>query len=133
MRSLYRFSVLVMVMGLSVVVWAKSDDVEPSSATPAARYAGAVDRIFEQEAKLVDTMHSYTPLVETYIQRMKPDNDLGALPDKDRYFLGRLVLGEKGIANTPFKDQNKARFMTRVLDRLDSFYRINYAHLGFMQ
>src|SRR5437588_12134932 len=89
MRSLCRLFVLVMVMGLSMAAWAKSDRAETSSAaTPAARYAGAVDRIFEQEAKMVDSMRTYTPLVETYIQRMKPDNDLGTLPDKDRYFLG---------------------------------------------
>src|SRR5205085_11144064 len=50
MRSLCRLFVLVMVMGLSMAAWAKSDHAEPSpAATPAARYAGAVDRIFEQE------------------------------------------------------------------------------------
>src|SRR5947207_14464864 len=102
MRSLCRLFVLVMVMGLSMAARAKSDHAEPSSAaTPAARYAGAVDRILEQEAEVVDSMRGYTPLVETDIQSMKHDNHRGALADKDRYFLALSVLAGKGITNTP--------------------------------
>lgn len=92
-----------------------------------------MERIFTQEAHLVDNMRGLTPLVETYIQRLKPDNDLWTIPDKDRYFLGRLVLDEKTLNNQAFRDHNKLRFVSRVLDRMDSFYRINYSHIGFMQ
>jgi hypothetical protein len=133
MRSIYRLFIFLMVMGFGMSAWARSDRAETSASTAAARSEAAAERIFNQEAKLVENMHGYTPLVETYIQRLKPDSDLGTFPDKDRYFLGRLVLGEKGLNNQAFKDHNKLRFMSRVLDRLDSFYRINYPHLGFMQ
>jgi len=132
MRSFYRFLVFVMVMGLGTAVWARSDGSE--HAAPAASHnEAAIERIFLQEAKLVETMHSYTPMVETYIQRFKPDNELGTLPDKDRYFLGRLVLGQKKLQDQAFNDNNKLPFMSRVLDRLDGFYRINYANVRFMQ
>src|SRR5579859_3382369 len=67
----------------------------------------AADRIFYQEAKLVENMHQYNPLVETYIQNLKPDKDLGAVPANDKYFLGRLVLNEKGIADRKFEDRNQ--------------------------
>jgi len=132
MRSLVKFLGFFLVMGLGISAWARSD--RPESTDPSASHGeAAVERIFLQEAKLVENMHSYTPMVETYIQRLKPDNDLGTLPDKDRYFLGRLVLGKKGLGDQAFKDNNKLPFMSRVLDRLDSFYRLNYSNLGFMQ
>ena len=132
MRSFYRFLIVVLMMSFCMSAWAWRDDAEPSTPPAAAPDQSVTERIFRQEAKLVDTMHGYAPLVETYIQRMRPDAYLWAVPDKDRYFLGRLVLDQK-LANVAFKDHNKARFMTRVLDRLDSFYRINYHHLGFLQ
>src|SRR5437588_1202868 len=133
MRSRYSICILLVVMSINVAAWPVDGSAE-ITATPAARSSEAVaERIFQQEARLVDNMHNYTPLVETYIQRLKPDADLGTQPDKDRYFLGRLALGQKGVQSTAFNDNNKARFITRALDRLNSFYRINYGHLGFMQ
>lgn len=92
-----------------------------------------VDRIFYQEAKQVETMHKFTPMVETYIQNMKPDDELGSAPKSDKYFLGRLILDEKGIHDTKFMDGNKPGIFSRVLDRLNGFYRMNYLPQGFMQ
>src|ERR1051326_3004871 len=42
-----------------------------------------VDAIFYQEAKLVEDMHNYTPIVETYIQNLKHDDELGEVPSSD--------------------------------------------------
>src|ERR1051326_2318154 len=42
-----------------------------------------VDAIFYQEAKLVEDMHNYTPIVETYIQNLKHDDELGEVPASD--------------------------------------------------
>jgi Peptidase family M48 len=92
-----------------------------------------VDRIFYQEAKQVETMHKFTPMVETYIQNMKPDDEMGSVPSSDKYFLGRLILNEKGIHDTKFLDGNKPGIFSRVLDRLNSFYKMNYVPQGFMQ
>ncbi|HEV2991133.1 MAG TPA: M48 family metalloprotease [Candidatus Angelobacter sp.] len=132
MRSLCKFVVFLMITGLGTAIWARSD--RPEAPTPSSSNIEAItERIFLQEGKLVENMHSFTPMVETYIQRLKPDTQLGTLPDKDRYFLGRLVLGKKGLQDQTFKDNNKLPFFSRVLDRLDSFYRINYSNLGFMQ
>ncbi|HEY6309046.1 MAG TPA: M48 family metalloprotease [Candidatus Angelobacter sp.] len=91
------------------------------------------ERVFAQEAKLVESMHHYTPLVETYVQNLKPDPDLVTVPGSDRYFLGRLVLDPKGIKDVAFKDNNRSAFMYQVLDRLNSFFRMTYHNVGFMQ
>lgn len=139
MRSLCRLFLVAAIMNLCLTAWARSDHAD-DSANPAAQPAApsvtaeaAAERIFGQEAKLVESMHTYTPLVETYIQRLKPDAELVTVPDKDRYFLGRLILGDKGTGDQRFTDHNKARFFTRVLDRMDSFYRLNYNQIGFLQ
>src|SRR5262245_63683914 len=60
-----------------------------------------LDRIVAQERELNETMAGYTPLVETYIQNLEPDRELGTRPKGDRYFLGKLELS-KGLARAAF-------------------------------
>jgi hypothetical protein len=133
MRSWCKVLVFLLLINFGVAAWPQSNDSDSSSAASVPRAPVVTERIYLQEAKLVESMRGFTPLVETYIQRMKPDNDLSAVPDKDRYFLGRLVLDEKKLNNQAFKDRAKFNPVSRVLDRLDSFYRVNYAQISFMQ
>ena len=49
-----------------------------------------LQRIISQEQKLTRSLASYSPLVETYIQNIEADPDLGSRPKSDRYFLGKL-------------------------------------------
>ena len=42
-----------------------------------------LDRIIANERALADTMRSYSPMVETYLQRMQPDTALGFVPSED--------------------------------------------------
>ena len=95
--------------------------------------ADAADRIFAQEARLVEAMHHYTPMVETYVQNLKPDPDFVTVPGSDKYFLGRLTLNPKGIKGLSFKDHNRSNFMWQVAERLNGFFRMNYRQTGFME
>lgn len=52
----------------------------------------AIDRIIANERALSTTMRSYSPMVETYLQRMQPDAIMGFTPSEDHYFLGRVQL-----------------------------------------
>ncbi|HZU23632.1 MAG TPA: M48 family metalloprotease [Terriglobales bacterium] len=104
-----------------------------SALAPAAPVSPADnDKIFYQEARLVEQMHKFSPVVETYIQNMKPDQTFGAVPASDNYFIGRLVLNEKGMQDKVY-EQKKVNLGTRFLERIDSFYKMNYVPLGFMQ
>jgi len=78
-----RFSILTVVILLASV---------PSFAasTPKSNPEQAIDRIIANERALSTTMRSYSPMVETYLQRMQPDASLGFVPSEDRYFLGRV-------------------------------------------
>src|SRR5437763_6468728 len=123
---------LVLALGSAVLADSKKSNLQKDQQQQAQVDPNA-DKIFYQEAKMVENMHKFTPLVETYIQNMKPDEELGSVPASDKYFLGRLVLNEKGINDVKFTDKQKQGFFSRVLDRLNSFYRMNYVPQGFMQ
>jgi hypothetical protein len=48
-----------------------------------------VKRVVDNENHMYGRMKQYSPLVETYIQNLKPDKELGEIPAGDRYFLGK--------------------------------------------
>ena len=47
------------------------------------------DRVMKNENQMNNDIRKYSPLVETYIQNLKPDTDLGFVPAGDKYFLGQ--------------------------------------------
>jgi len=49
-----------------------------------------LDRVFANEQGMLDRLMDYQPLVETYLQSVKPHGVEGLTPVSDRYFLGRL-------------------------------------------
>jgi hypothetical protein len=112
---------------------ARKDSPAQASKPVALPVSVVADHIFAQEAKLVENMHHYTPLVETYIQNLKPDAELVKVPGSDRYFLGRLTLNMTGVKDQAFKDKNRSAFMFQVVDRLNSFFRMTYHNVGFME
>ncbi len=65
-----------------------------------------VDKICTQELLFVKNLRQYSPMVETYIQNMRPDKDLGPVPVSDQYFLGRVKL-QTGVDDTNFLPQEK--------------------------
>ena len=48
-----------------------------------------IDRVIANENKRDAQIKTFSPLVETYIQNLKVDKDLGHVPAGDKYFLGR--------------------------------------------
>jgi hypothetical protein len=68
---------------------------------PAATFDEAIDRAIVRERILVKKLRDTAPVVETYIQDLKADEDLGSVPHGDRYFLGKLDLHE-GVDDASF-------------------------------
>lgn len=90
------------------------------------------DRIFYREAKFVQDLKPYTPMVETYIQNFKGDEELGQVPSSDKYFIGRLMM-KNGVEDVSFQRSAPKSLLTLTLEKLDNFYKMNYVALGFMQ
>jgi hypothetical protein len=102
-----------------------SNDTSPRSSTDQI-----LDRVVEREHAFVAQMRHLHPLVETYIQDMKTDKELGEVPMNDHYFLGRL-----NLTNGPADDSFMAQpgFKSRFLGKLTSFYSMKFLPLGFAQ
>lgn len=68
---------------------------------PPRHFEEAVDRAVANERALIAKLRNKEPVIETYIQELKPDPELQFVPRKDHYFLGRLNLSE-GIVDKSY-------------------------------
>lgn len=102
---------------------------EPTSKS-ATSFEEVVDRVIEREHYFLAQMKHMHPLVETYIQNMKPDNDLGNVPTSDNYFLGRLEM-QDGPEDRSFLGQ--PGFGRRFMGKLTGLYSMKFLPLGFAQ
>src|SRR5579862_1163868 len=94
--------------------------------------AQVVDKIIAQEQAEVQSLRGYSPLVETYIQFVRPDKELGAVPDGDRYFLGRAELA-KGVELEPLINGPSGFGKQKILNTLGSFFSTEFLPGGFLQ
>ena len=92
-----------------------------------------VDKIVRQEQAEVQLLRQYSPLVETYIQNIRPDKQLGAVPDGDKYFLGRAELA-KGVELEPLdRVERDAGLKHKVFGGWASFFSTEFVPRGFLQ
>jgi hypothetical protein len=70
-------------------------------AVPAANFDEAIDRTINNERLLIAKLKTKKPVIETYVQEVKPDSDLGFVPKTDFYFLGKLDM-TTGIVDDSF-------------------------------
>lgn len=89
-----------------------------------------VDRVVASEQNLVKTLDSYSPVVETYFQAMKPDPQLGMAPAGDKYFLGRLDLMHGNEASYLGTSSRLKRFLGTLTETYS--LRLNPAGFAWM-
>jgi hypothetical protein len=81
---------------------------------------------------LYGKVKEFSPLVETYIQNLKPDKELGAVPAGDRYFLGKADFS-KGVNLVSLSDTNsKGKKLFTGIGNFFSF-AMQYLPDGFLQ
>jgi hypothetical protein len=91
-----------------------------------------LDRVIANEQRLMNQMRNYSPLVETYIQNLKPDKDLGEVPAGDKYFLGRANFS-KGVSLVPLTDtSSKGKHVFGSIGNFFSF-AMQFLPDGFLQ
>src|SRR5246127_3546093 len=92
--------------GAGVLKGKKKLDNDLSTARkPTAAQNALIDKAIVREKVVVKTIRERAPLVETYIQNMKPDPLLGQVPDSDQHFLSRVDF--KGVINDQTYAVNK--------------------------
>ena len=107
------------IAGLTLALLAATSAYSPAHAAPASKKDEAVgrkltpaqsaliDKAIGREKAVIKVVRERTPLVETYIQNMKPDPVMRQIPESDEHHLTRVDFG-KVIGDTEYKDGPKA-------------------------
>jgi hypothetical protein len=95
----------------------------------ASSFDDVVDRVIERERQLQAQMRNMRPMVETYLQNLKTDENGVTVPTKDQYFLGRLDMSD-GPEDVSFVAQAGGRSR---LSRITGIYASHFEPLGFAQ
>jgi Peptidase family M48 len=91
-----------------------------------------IDRVIVNENHLNQEVRKFSPLVETYIQNLKPDKELGYSPAGDKYFLGRADFS-KGVNLVSLTDADTKG--KKIFSGIGNFFSFAMQYLpdGFLQ
>jgi len=104
----------------------------PPPAQPAPVTMDQVVNLFIlREHGLIKMLSNRTPVVETYLQNLTSDPQLGPVPSDDHYFLGRLDMGETVDRKDYLKDDQKEGMQARLLGGFHKLYKVEYQPVGF--
>ena len=133
LRKLWIISLLLTFGTLAVQAKQKYEPPIPLSPEQSALVQKAIAR----EKVTVREIQKHSPLVQTYIQNMKPDQLLYAVPESDQYLLGRVDFGKSigdeaysggsGSAHGMFKGSMK------YVSGLTKAFKMQYISAGFME
>ncbi len=115
------------------------DDLPAHKLTPAQNEL--VDKAVAREAEVIKVIQDRSPLVETYIQNMKPDAALLQIPESDEHFLGRVdfkkvLNGDVYQTEDVHKNTGKMGFFKNSLSYVTSLNRqlhLQFNETGFIQ
>lgn len=106
----------------------------PETSTSVITVNQAVDRIIAREHDEVATIRHYSPIVETYIQDMKPDREMGVIPVKDHYFLGQADLSKGVIDRSMLSDKKRGKLDEfNPISHMSDLFGSTYVPEGFLQ
>jgi len=111
------------------------EDLLPTRKLTAAQNA-LIDKAIAREKVVITTVKQRAPLVETYIQNMKPDPLLGQVPESDQHFLGRVDFNKIISDETYDVNKTKPGFFkqsTSFITSLGSSLHLNFHQAGFVQ
>ena len=96
-----------------------------------------LDAAIRQEQRLIELMRNFRPVIETYIQKEKPDPDAVSSPNADEYFLGRLDLTGNSPSVSAFdageslKNKARKKVSKKVVKKSRSLEAIDFAQAVF--
>ena len=115
---------------------------QPQSSPAAANLAApttmdqVVDRVVLREKDLIKFLSPRTPVVETYLQNLTQDPQLGPIPQDDHYFLGRMDFSASIDRSDYLQDEKKKKdkeegMEQRLLGGFTKKFKFQYQPLGF--
>jgi len=112
---------------------APSDQAQASLAPPTTMDQ-VVDRVITREKDLIKFLTPRTPIVETYLQNLTQDPQLGPIPQDDHYFLGRMDLSDSIDRSDYLQEKGKGEgegMEKRLLGGITKRFKFQYQPLGF--
>jgi hypothetical protein len=110
---------------------APSTTTQAPAALPAPTTMEEVVNLFiEREHGLIKMLATRTPVVETYLQNLASDAQLGSVPSGDHYFLGRMDMGET-IDRKDYLKQENTSMQSRLMGGFQKLFKVQYQPLGF--
>jgi Peptidase family M48 len=110
----------------------------PTNLAPPTTMDQVVDRVILREKDLIKFLAPRTPIVETYLQNLKQDPQLGPVPENDHYFLGRMDLSDSIDRNDYLSDKDKGKDKDKeegmekhLLGGFTKMFKFQYQPLGF--
>jgi hypothetical protein len=112
-----------------------SSQAQSSSSSSVISLTDAINRVIAREHEEVGTIRRYSPIIETYIQEMKPDKEMGAVPVRDDYFLGQADLTQGIVAqNMLGSDRKSLKQQFNPLSHVVNFFSYGgFDPAGFLQ
>jgi hypothetical protein len=108
---------------------------ETRKLTPAQ--SALIDKSITREAVVIKTLRERAPIVETYIQNMRPDPVMGQIPDSDVHFLARVnfgkVIGDNGYVQEKQDSKGFLKHSLSYLTSLSGSLHLTYHETGFVQ
>ena len=113
----------------------KATSQDARKLTPAQN--ALVDKAIAREAVVLKTLRERSPIVETYIQNMRPDPVMGQTVDSDVHFLARVdfgkVIGENGFAGGGNKTKGGFKHSLGYITGLSKDLHLSYNDAGFVR
>jgi len=112
-------------------------EVKFAPATPlTAEQSALVQKAIAREKVTIKAIQKRTPLVETYIQNMRPDAKLYAVPVSDQYLLSRVDFG-RTFTDKSYDSDNQDKGLLKgslkAITGLSKAFKLEYVSTGFMQ
>jgi len=102
-------------------------------AAPVKTIDQATDRVIAREHDEVATIQRFSPVIETYVQDMKPDKNMGAIPVGDHYYLGQAELASGIVDHSMLVSKNGMLSAINPISHLSSFFSSSYAPEVFLR
>ncbi len=117
-----------------VTVQAKTHKFAPPVPLTPAQTA-LVQKAIAQEKATVKAIEEHTPVVQTYIQNIRPDPKLYSVPESDQYMLGRVDFG-KSFSNKGYETKSTShgffKGSLKYVSGLTKAFGVSYSATGFM-
>ncbi len=118
----------------------KKEVAQGKKMTPAQ--SALIDKAVLREKEVIKVVKERAPIVETYIQNMKPDPVMRQVPDSDEHFLGRVefgrIIGDQAFEAGPKAGEKKTKMgffknSAGFLGGLGGSLHLQFHEAGFVQ